>query len=512
MSRRRKQEGYADICKRIVGDAWAAVPPATRVIVISVAVLFLVFGLYTKLFRQKTWLSHTRINDIDVSGKTMEESLKLLPDGADYSLLVLGRKGGKMTISASDIDYRLLPDLDAIERKFRSQHAIIRFPWASRHYKIKYKCIYDKEKLDNLLSKCVLIKGSKKYTVEEPVSADIIYSKKEGKPVVEEETYGNSLNKKVFRKTIIKMIDRGSKKIDLDDSKAYPDMYKKPKVTADSKEIRQGVKAYNSYINRCIRWDMDGGESYTIKPKQIIPLAYYADGKMSCRIYKLEKLIKKFCDKYDTTGKTRIFTTHKGKKVKVTKGDYGWKPDFAKILDQAETALTKEIDEDKTKQYINNPSPSNLEKVTIHLKPQYKSEAFSKDYVNYQDWDPDNYTEVSIAEQMIYVHRNGTVAFKCKTISGLPVEGRETGKGVFYVKGRSLDRVLKGEDYETPVKYWIRLTTTGTGFHAAPWQHWDKWSKTYYKKHGSHGCLNLSMNNAKKMYDIILQGEAVFIY
>ncbi|MDD6588332.1 MAG: L,D-transpeptidase, partial [Anaerobutyricum hallii] len=75
-----------------------------------------------------------------------------------------------------------------------------------------------------------------------------------------------------------------------------------------------------------------------------------------------------------------------------------------------------------------------------------------------------------------------------------------------------MNRTLIGENYQTPVKYWVRITWTGTGFHAAPWQSWGSWSPSYYKSRGSHGCINLSMGSAAKMYSITKYGEIVFMH
>ena len=498
--------------KRVFLKLWLRLPIRLRAALIIIAAFLLVSGIYNKMIHGRTWMSRTTINGVDVSGKTIDQSLDLLPDGKDYSLLIHGRGDRDLTILASDIGYHISMDRDKMEDFFKKQHALIRFPWSSRSYKVKGVADYDESMLTNYLDQCLFMKGSEDYPITEPVSADVVYSKKEKKPVVKKEVYGNSLNKDVFCKAVEEAIKDGVKEIDLDDKDSYPDMYKAPGLTSDSKEIKQGVEDYKAYVNRYICWDMWEGETYTITPDQILDLAYYKDGKMACRIYKLEKIIHKLCDKYRTAGKDRNFVTHKGKTVRITEGDYGWNMDYAKTLDQAETALAENLDADAADRYLADPSESNRAQVTVHLKPQYKTEAFRRDDKTYQEWDPDTYTEVSIAEQKIYVHRKGKIAFSCRTISGLPVEGRETGKGVYSVKGRSKDRVLKGDDYETPVKYWIRLTTSGTGFHAAPWQQWDKWSRTYYKKHGSHGCLNLSDADAKKMYEILEKGEAVFIY
>ena len=113
---------------------------------------------------------------------------------------------------------------------------------------------------------------------------------------------------------------------------------------------------------------------------------------------------------------------------------------------------------------------------------------------------------------MVYVFRKGKVAYSCKCISGLPVEGRSTPTGAYFIKEHNTHRVLKGDNYETPVDNWVRITWSGTGFHSAPWQRWSSWTKNYYKVRGSHGCLNLEPSVSKQIYDMVQYREAVFIH
>ena len=48
------------------------------------------------------------------------------------------------------------------------------------------------------------------------------------------------------------------------------------------------------------------------------------------------------------------------------------------------------------------------------------------------------------------------------------------------------------------------------GFHDASWR--NKFGKNIYKTNGSHGCINMPRENAKKMYENIERGVAVFVY
>jgi lipoprotein-anchoring transpeptidase ErfK/SrfK len=129
-----------------------------------------------------------------------------------------------------------------------------------------------------------------------------------------------------------------------------------------------------------------------------------------------------------------------------------------------------------------------------------------------RDYDEKNFAEVDLGEQQVYIFRDGKLAFQCNCISGRPTGKRKTRPGTFFIKEKQYYRVLKGDDYETPVNYWVRISYSGVGFHAAPWQGWGSWSPTYYIYGGSHGCINLSTTNAKTVYELVQSGEAVFMH
>ena len=119
-----------------------------------------------------------------------------------------------------------------------------------------------------------------------------------------------------------------------------------------------------------------------------------------------------------------------------------------------------------------------------------------------------------MTEQKVYVYRDGQLAYSCICVSGLPTEKQDriTRTGIWYIKEKRLEKVLVGENYKTPVKYWIRIMWTGTGYHALNRSDWDKWTPELYKTKGSHGCLNLKEEDAKNLYDLINSGDPVFIH
>jgi lipoprotein-anchoring transpeptidase ErfK/SrfK len=56
----------------------------------------------------------------------------------------------------------------------------------------------------------------------------------------------------------------------------------------------------------------------------------------------------------------------------------------------------------------------------------------------------------------------------------------------------------------------MRITYTGVGFHDASWQ--SSFGGSRYKTNGSHGCINLPVNIAKQLIDIVYVDEPVIVY
>ena len=86
---------------------------------------------------------------------------------------------------------------------------------------------------------------------------------------------------------------------------------------------------------------------------------------------------------------------------------------------------------------------------------------------------------------------------------------RLTPTGTFYIEYKQKNRTLKGEDYNTPVNYWMHFYNH-CGFHDAGWR--KKFGDEIYLKDGSHGCVNMPPAKAKEMYSLVYKGMPVFVY
>lgn len=485
------------------------------IVIAAVAACILGIAAYSKGMYRNRWYRNTKINGIDVSGMSLSESVKTIKKQmGSYELTVKGRDGGSLKISGDAVDYRLSFD-ESVQKLFARQHGQLTLPGGMLNY--TYDAVgtpsYSSKKVRKIIGRSEILNGSSSYPIQEPKSASIVYSSDRKQMVIQKEEEGNALIRGELIKAVVQALEDVDTSIDLRDSSKYPDVYKKPKLTSKDKALTSRLTQYNEAALRFVTWDMGENTTEELTPEEISKWLVWKDGAVTYDTQAMRDWVEKLCLKYKTVGKTRKIKSHTGKKVTVSGGDYGWQMDYEKTVEQVKAVLDKEADSDAVKAYQKDPSDSNRKALTTQCKVLYANTAYRKDYVNYsRDWDSKNYTEIDLSAQMVYVFRNGKVSYSCRTISGKPVTGRTTPTGTYYVKEHQMHRTLVGADYKTPVQYWVRITWTGTGFHAAPWQSWGSWSPSYYKSRGSHGCLNLSNSDAANIYKLVNYREAVFIH
>lgn len=469
--------------------------------------------LYHKVHYGSRWYKNTYINGVDVSGQTLEESKKeLSQEYKDYALKIKARDKGTLTIDGKDIDYVFGFSKD-FDKLYKDQHESFRLFSKKENLTTNYNISYDKKKLKKLLKNSQLITGSDSYKITKSEDATVVYDNKKQQYVCKKEVAGNKLIKKEFLAAVEDAMAKANTTLDLTDSKKYPNVYKAPSTTSKDDIITTELDLCNNAALRYITWDMGKGVTEQITPVEISQWIVCKNGKIKYKVSEIEKWVEQFCLKYKTVGKTRKIKSHTGKTVKIYGGDYGWQLDYEKTLKQTKKALKKSIAVDATNAYIKDPSAENKKALTLNKKVIYLNTAYQKDYENFAvDWDTKNYTEIDLSAQKVYVFRKGKVAFTCRCISGRPVEGRRTPTGAFFIKEHRTEYTLTGANYATHVKNWVRITWTGTGFHPATWQPWSRWSSSLYKTRGSHGCINLSVPDSKKIYDLEKYREAVFIH
>ncbi len=505
----------------------AGVPPVTKnigrkksklLIILSIALAAAILCIagaiaYQKVYYGSRWYNGTTIDGIDVSKLTLEESKEQIKKKySNYTLSVTGRDDGTLTITEADINYTfdISPEFDSL---YEEQHKKFQLFPKKNKYSLEFNISYNPDKLSRLVRESDMVAGNGNYTVTAPKSATVTYINSKHQYACVEEIPGNKIKPKKLLAAIEGAIQQAQTTLDITDEEKYPGIYKAPKVTSDSEELHEMLTACNNAALRYITWNMGKGVQEQITPADISKWITYKKGKITYDYDAMAEWVEKFCLKYKTVGKNRQIKSHSGETVTIYGGDYGWQLDYEKTVEQAKKALTAPIDTALTEAYAKEQSAENKKAITLKRKVIYANTAFKKDYENFiNDWDTENYIEISISEQMVYVYRKGKLVFSCRCITGRPVPGRTTPTGAFYIKEHRLQYTLTGADYSTPVTHWVRITWTGTGFHPATWQPWSSWSPGFYKYGGSHGCINLEPSDAVQIYNLTKYREIVFIH
>ncbi|HJG47198.1 MAG TPA: Ig-like domain-containing protein [Corynebacterium variabile] len=115
--------------------------------------------------------------------------------------------------------------------------------------------------------------------------------------------------------------------------------------------------------------------------------------------------------------------------------------------------------------------------------------------------------------KQVVVKKNGEVIRTMPTSMGMP--GHETPVGTYTI-GDQYDTLmmdsttyglaLDAGGYQTDVSYATQMSYSGIYLHAAPWSVWAQGNTDT-----SHGCLNLSMEDAQWVYDTFKRGDIVTV-
>ncbi|WP_404331744.1 L,D-transpeptidase family protein [Mesobacillus maritimus] len=213
----------------------------------------------------------------------------------------------------------------------------------------------------------------------------------------------------------------------------------------------------------------------------------------------IKEKIAEINDAQSTLGKDFNFKTHSGGIISVKGKGYGWALDVKK-----ETALIKEAFE-KGEETVSAANISGN---------GWSGEGYGYDTLT-NNGIGDTYAEVSIADQRIWLYRDGKLVLTTNVVTGKLSTGEGTSPGVWYILYKRTPYTLKGSavgnpDYEVDVSYWAPFTNSGQGFHDASWR--GNWSGNAFVNAGSGGCVNVQPGMMKQVYDNLSTYQPVVVY
>lgn len=438
-------------------------------------------------FFMSHFLVNTTINGKDFSGKTVADVESYLETQVDgYQLKLIEQNNETDTILGSDISLVYIKNDDvkkALEDQRQLLWIISLFSKSDTDITVDVK--YDEAALDEK------IQSIKAVTAEQtdPVSAHPEYDGNSF--VVASETLGTAIDMDTLTSKIKEYISNFEPQLDLLEEECYM----MPKYTSESPEVQAACDTMNEYLKASITYTMDED---VVVDKELISTWLKCDEDMQVIFDEdaVRDWMREFGSKYDTKGKTRTITTPTGKSAEVSGGTYGWSVD----------------EKTEAKNLINSIKKGEV----ATREPAYEQTAASR---SAQDWGT-TYVEVDLSAQHMWYIVDGSVAMETDVVTGLASDpNRATPQGVYSILEMKRNKTLVGEtnpstgepSYRTPVSYWMRVTWTGIGFHDAIWQ--SSFGGTRYQtRAGSHGCINMPLDQAASLYGMLSVGTPVVIH
>ena len=424
------------------------------------------------------FLPNSTIDGIACSFITEKEAQNRISDGISAYVLAINEKNnGVEKITAKEAGLRYVAD-ETVGELLKKQN---RWLWflslgKSNALEMSASTTYDTESLRKAVESLDCFQ-------EENVTApeDARIEETDSGYEIVAETEGNQLNKEKTLQVITEAVENGKTEIYLEEEGCY----EKPAVSEDDATLKKQLEQLNQLTDVMITYDFEDREE--VVDREVIRGWLKKDEEDNYVLdkNKVAEYVNQLGYKYDTFGCTRTFETYDGRTVTVKGGDYGWAID----QERETAALMKAVENGETQV----------------REPIYSYEGWSRTENDIGS----TYVEIDLTNQRMVFYLNGDPVVDTEVVTGNPGMGWETPTGVYAVDAKKSPAVLTGEDYESPVTYWMPFAGN-VGIHDAPWR--TEFGGELYQTEGSHGCVNTPYDQAEIIYENLEIGAPVVVY
>ncbi len=426
--------------------------------------------------------TYTTINGYNVSGYTVKEVERLIVNDMNAYEVTIRFKNGEEKISNGDGSLNI--NTSATVGHIKEQYNP--FLWFmnltnTKEHTLEFVIDYDRESMKQFISQSQFMDDSQ---MKDSTDAKVVME--EGKVLVIPDVTGTRLDKEKVYEAVFNTLDSGNIIVSLEES----DCYIPANITVDSEIIKKSAENAEAFLSIEANYDFLGN-IYTIPKEDLCTMGYLDEktGEVKLSKTNVELYARNFAEKYTTVDKKRKFRTHDGLLIYVQGEDgYGW-----------------ELDPDQ-------------EAVELY-EYMCKMESFTKKPATIQEgyafWELNDiggsYVEVDLTDQRVYVYVDGFRVYETPCVTGYPDWLHKTPGGLYDITYKDTYVKLRGEDYESPVTYWMPFNGD-IGMHDATWRTEDHYTPDRYTWDGSHGCVNLPFGAAAKIYELVETGSPVVCY
>ncbi len=456
------------------------------VIGVFVAILAIIY-VAGAIFFMGRFFPNTFTGDTDLSMRPVSEVQQQLDQAiSDYELTVTGQ-GFRLELNAEETG--ISADTAAV---VESMHADAN-PWAwplelfgTHDETDKLAASYNESGLEETVRTAVDEFNADKSAA---VDATIAFDESLGAFAVVPEQPGTALD----GDAVVKAVDEAVVSLERSVKLTSEDL-QQPTVLSTEPRLKEAADKANSMITADLTLTMAGDVAAEVNASQIsqwIVLDENLDASLSQEA--LTAWVDELTAACNTVGTERTYTRADGKVITVAGGVYGWEVDRDALLAQVQEGVAA-------------GTVASQEIPCLSSGTAYNG-------VGGRDWG-NRYCDIDLAEQHVYFYdESGALIWESDCVSGTPDEENSTSVGVFWLNAKESPSLLIGYKdgkkwYESPVEYWMPFDGNVIGLHDADWQP-AFGGNLYAEGYGSHGCVNLPVDKAGELYNIIQPGDCV---
>lgn len=437
--------------------------------------IFLAYLAASVYFMEHFFLG-TAVNGENVEFQTVKQVNSLILEQAEgYGLTLLERGGTEESMTAQQLGMSF-SETENVRNYKRIQNGFLwpRMFWQQDTYQIAPDITFDEETFDETLASLSCVREG-----EEPEDARVELTA-DGYELYPEQQ-GSRIKEDVLKEQVRAAAETLTETVDLEEAGCY----EAPSLTADSPEITELTAKLDQWFATEVTYEF--GSQTEVVDSSVVAGFIQLDG---CEASLSEEAVRAWvaglADRRDTYKKSRQFNSTLRGVITVSGGNYGWQID-----QETETAaLLASVEKGET----------------AAKQPAWSREG--KAWGENNDVG-DTYIEVDMGAQHMWAYKDGALLIDTDVVTGNISRNYGTPSMVAAIQYKDRNAVLRGDNYATPVKYWMPFYGN-YGIHDASWRR--EFGGTVYLTNGSHGCVNTPPAAMKVIFENMDSGTPVVLY
>lgn len=459
------------------------------ILILTPIILIVLIYLGLTWYYADTYINGVTVNDVYAAGMTPEELNDILLARTESASFTISDRNGtsyEIPIEEMHFAYTYLDELKSIkagQNPFAWGLALI--SGEQVNHRITPKGQIDTNALQEYLMSMPLIKDQ---ADPDNIRVEIVLEK-DGYHLIDDTT--DLLDTGLVIASVEKAVLNGERYIDLKESGCYVEMEYTPEM---KKTLAMWEKVDDIQDVEIVCQFYDGDEvidagvisGFLAMDEETGTFMLDEEGKLVLDEEAVTEYVEGLAKLHDNASGPWRFTPTRGGVITIEKGNYGYKLNQKKEIE----TLTELIYEGKD----------------AKTEAIYSQRGFGSTVGNDIG---DTYIEVDMGNQMMYYYVDGHLQLSTPVVTGNTSKGNGTPERVCYIYYKQRNRVLIGEDYRTPVSYWMAVYGN-IGIHDATWR--GSFGGKIYRTNGSHGCINTPMKAVSQLYEMAVEGTPVVMF